>query len=99
MPCTNIPIHCLLCPLSFSGNPQTIWKYNALCHLISEHSSNGIIPGIPGELLVKMFIHKVEEEALRIDQNATERYRKDNQIPDSDGFAMIMLRQIRDNVH
>jgi hypothetical protein len=31
-----------------------------------------------------MFIHKAEEEALGIDQKATERYRKDNQIPDSD---------------
>ena len=51
-----------------------------------------------------MFIHKVEEKALGIDQKATERYRRDNQIPDSDGFAMIMSRdieerQIRDNVH
>ena len=72
MPCTNIPIHCPVCPLSFSGNPQTIWKYNALYHLISEHSSNGIIPEIPGELLVKMFIHKAEEEALGINQKATE---------------------------
>jgi len=95
MPCTNIPIHCPVCPLSFSGNPQTIWKYNALYHLISEHSSNGIIPEIPGELLVKMFIHKAEEEALGIDQKATERYRRDNQIPDSDGFAMIMPRDKR----
>jgi len=38
-----------------------------------------------------MFIHKAEEEALGIDQNATERYRRDDQIPDSDGFAMICL--------
>ena len=95
MPCTNIPIHCPVCPLSFSGNPQTIWKYNALYHLISEHFSNGIIPEIPGELLVKMFIHKAEEDALGIDQNATERYRRDNQIPDSDGFAMIMPKEKR----
>jgi len=95
MPCTNIPIHCPVFPLSFSGNPQTIWKYNALYHLISEHSSNGIIPEIPGELLVKMFIHKEEEEALGIDKKAAERYRRDNKIPDSDGFAMIMLRDKR----
>ena len=51
---------------------------------------NGIIPGIPGELLVKMFIHKAEKEDLGIDKNDTERYRSNNQIPDSDGFAMIM---------
>jgi hypothetical protein len=45
-----------------SGN-----MYNALYHLISKHSSNGIIPEFPGELLVKMFIHKAEEEALGTD--------------------------------
>ena len=54
-----------------------------------------IIPDIPGELLVKKFIYKTEEEALGIDQQATERYRRDNQIPDSDGFAMIMPRDKR----
>src|ERR1700728_3850554 len=59
MPCTNVPIHCPLCLPSFSGNPQTIWKYNAVYHLISEHSNNGVIPEIPGEL---MLIHKTEEE-------------------------------------
>src|ERR1700683_294542 len=89
MPSTNIPIHCPVCPLSFSGNPQTIWKYNALYYLISEHSSNGIIPEIPGELLVKMFIHKAEEEALGIDRKATERYRRDNQFPDTVPFQSI----------
>jgi hypothetical protein len=55
--------------------------------LISEHS-NGIVPEIPGELLVKMFIHKAEEEALGINQNATKRYRSNNQITDSDEFAI-----------
>jgi hypothetical protein len=60
--------------------------------LISEHS-NGIISEIPGEILVNMFIHKAEKEALGIDKNATERYRKNNQIPDSDGFAMNMPRE------
>ena len=39
-----------------------------------------------------MFIHKAEEEGLRIDQNATEKYRRDNRIPDSDGFAIITKR-------
>ena len=60
--------------------------------MISEHS-NGIISEIPGEILVNMFIHKAEKEALGIDKNATERYRKNNQIPDSDGFAMNMPRE------
>ena len=82
-------------PILFTGNPQSIWEYNALYHLISEHSSDGIIPEIPGELLVKMFIHRAEEEVLGIDQNATEMYRRDNQIPDSDAFAMVMPKEKR----
>ena len=53
-----------LYPPSSSGNPQTIWKYDVLYHLISGHSNNGILPENPGELLVKIFIHRTEEEAL-----------------------------------
>ena len=34
-----------------------------------------------------MFIHKPEEVALGIDQDATERHRRDNQILDSDGYV------------
>ena len=40
-------IYCPLCPTSVSGNQQTIWKYNALYHLIAEHSNGGILPEIP----------------------------------------------------
>ena len=66
--------------------------------LVHAMRSNGPLPQ------VKMFIHRAEEEVLGIDQNATEMYRRDNQIPDSDGFAMVMPKensemQIRDNVH
>ncbi len=37
---------------------------NGLYHLITPHSNDGIVPEIPGELLVKIFIHKQEENAL-----------------------------------
>ena len=62
-----------LCPISVSGNPQTIWKYNALYHLITEHSNDGIVPEIPGELLVKILIHKKEEIALGISEDSIEK--------------------------
>lgn len=39
---------------------------------------------------MKVFIHKAEEEALRVDENATERYRRGKQNPDSVVFAMVM---------
>ena len=57
----NVPIHCPLCPPAVSGDALTIWKYNALYHLISEHSSGSTPPLIPGQLLVQMFITKEEE--------------------------------------
>ena len=76
LPCTNVPIHCPLCPTAISGDPQTIWKYNALYHLISEHSTGGP-PLIPGELLVQIFITKEEERALGIQERATINWRKE----------------------
>src|ERR1700689_5308247 len=38
-PCTNVPIHCPS-STSVSKAPQTIWKYNALFHLTSEHATD-----------------------------------------------------------
>ena len=54
-PCTNVPIHCPICPSSISQVPHTIWKYNALFHL-AEHSTGTTPPTITGQLLVDIFI-------------------------------------------
>jgi hypothetical protein len=95
LPCSNVPIQCHLCPPSISGDTQTIWKYNGLYHLVTEHSNNGKPPEIPGELLVKLYIHKQEETALNIQAEDTERYRRENEIPDSDGLAMMMGEHVQ----
>jgi hypothetical protein len=71
-PCTNIPVHCSLCSPAISGNPQTIWKYNSVYHLISEHSNGNIPPAIPGQLLVQIFISKGAEKALGIQERVTD---------------------------
>ena len=63
-----------------------MWKYNALYHLIVEHSHGNTPPLIPGELLVQMFITKKEEMALGIHEEETDSWRRENNIPDSDGF-------------
>jgi hypothetical protein len=84
-PCTDVPIHCPLCPTAVSGDPPTIWKYNALYRLISEHSSGSTPPSIPGQLLVQMFITKEEEKVLGISEHITVDWRRQNNIPDSDG--------------
>jgi hypothetical protein len=58
--CTNVPVHCPLCSTSVSGQPQTIWKYNAMYHLIHEHSIGDISPPISEQLLVQIFIFITE---------------------------------------
>ncbi|KAJ7609680.1 hypothetical protein FB45DRAFT_761958 [Roridomyces roridus] len=89
-PCTNVPIHCALCPTSASGTPRTIWKYNAIYHLISEHGDeNQQIPSIPGQFMVDMFVHRREEAAMGFTAQETAEYRQQNQIPDSDAIDAI----------
>jgi hypothetical protein len=88
VPCTNVPVHCTLCPTSVSRQPQTIWKYNAMYHLTQEHSIGGTSPPIPGQFLIQIFISKEEEKALGIPEQATIGWRKQNNIPDSDGVEM-----------
>jgi hypothetical protein len=74
-----------------SGDPPSIWKlykYNALYHLISEHSSGSTHPSIPGQLLVQIFINKEEERALGIPEHNTIDWRRQNNIPESDGIEL-----------
>ena len=85
-PCTNVPIHCPICPSSISQVPQTFWKYNALFLLASEHSTGTTPPTIPGQLLVDIFVSKEEEQALKIEEEVIDLYRKEYNIPDTDGL-------------
>jgi hypothetical protein len=72
--------------------------YNALYHLISEHSSGSIPPPIPGQLLVQIFINKGEEKALGISEHITVDRRRQNNIPDSDGVELGQTRKRSDTV-
>ena len=67
--------------------PQTIWKYNALFHLASEHSTGTTPPLITGQLLVDIFVSKEEEKVLKIGEEVTDLYRMDHNIPDTDGLS------------
>jgi hypothetical protein len=58
-----------------------------------EHSNDGVVPEIPGELLVKMFIHRQEEKALGIGEDFIHKWRRENNIPDSDGLAAMIEDQ------
>ena len=89
-PCTNIPIHCRLCSTSITGQAKTIWKYNAVFHLISEHAGfSGNIPSIPVGMLLDMFIRKAEEKYLGISDDLTIKAREEHQIPGSDGLLEL----------
>ena len=85
-PCTNVPNHCPICPSSVFQVPQTIWKYNALFHLASEHSTGTTPPTITGQLLVDIFVSKEEEKASKFEEEVTDLYRMHHNIPDTDGL-------------
>ncbi|KAJ7429842.1 hypothetical protein B0H11DRAFT_1944117 [Mycena galericulata] len=80
------------CPNSLiSGEPPTIWKYNAMYHIVAEHSlpNNNTLPPIPAHFMRELFIRKSEEDALGIPQAKTEAHRLRYQIPDSDAIDML----------
>ena len=90
-PCTNVPIHCPICPTSISKASQTIWKYNTLFHLASEHATNsGIPPKIPRQLLANMFITREEEKALKVTEDATDAWRVEHDIPGTDSLLELI---------
>ena len=106
-PCTNIPIHCPLFPPSVSREPQTIWKYNAINHLPVSHSEEDPkqagkykAPVISGDLMMDMFVTRKEEQWMKINQNATITFRREHDIPSSDGLESYIIqdeeRQKRD---
>ncbi|KAJ6554077.1 hypothetical protein B0H10DRAFT_1848441, partial [Mycena sp. CBHHK59/15] len=89
-PCTNVPLHCSLCPKSVTGNQRTFCKYNASYHLASEHSAdNEKLPVIPRKMMVDIFIRKKEEQQLGVAAKVMEDYRRDEGIPDSDAIESI----------
>jgi hypothetical protein len=87
---TNVPIHCPICPTSVSKAPQTIWKYNALLYLISEHSTGFTPPKIPRQLLSHMHITREEEKALGIKEEVTVAWREEHNIPGTESLLEMV---------
>ncbi|KAJ7315740.1 hypothetical protein DFH08DRAFT_820317 [Mycena albidolilacea] len=84
------------CPYHYSGMnykkaiPRTIWKYNAMYHVIAEHlTANNAIPVLPPEFIGAFFVRRSEEEALGIDAAETAQWRRQHQVPDSDAFDQM----------
>ncbi|KZV94450.1 hypothetical protein EXIGLDRAFT_611708, partial [Exidia glandulosa HHB12029] len=96
-PCTNVPIHCALCPVSKSGYSRTIWKYNAAAHLLDEHSDNTYEPEAMARMFIAMHIERDEESRMNIPSSRTTAFRTSGHLPDSDGIAELRLQQVKPN--
>lgn len=84
-PCTNVPIHCSLCAPLPDSTPRTIWKYNALFHLLSEHpGEDGAMRAVPPKFMVDMHVSRAEERAMKVEDEMTEVWRGEYDVPGSD---------------
>ena len=59
--------------------------------LISEHSTGTTPPAITGQPLQDIFISKDKEKAQKIKEKATEDYRKEHNMPDTEGLLEMRL--------
>jgi hypothetical protein len=82
--------------MGISGEPQMIWKYNAIYHLLSEHPFNGIFdpdstvsPKLPRVMAVNMFISQKEESLLKVAGAATLKKQETYQLSGSNNVEEI----------
>ena len=89
-PCTNVPLHCTLCPSSLSRQQTTFWKYNLLHHIKLHHlTDTGKLPPFPTSLRIASRISMKEERRMGIDKGKTEAFRREHDIPASDTLMEI----------
>ncbi|KAH6884031.1 hypothetical protein BKA70DRAFT_1074403, partial [Coprinopsis sp. MPI-PUGE-AT-0042] len=79
-PCTNIPIHCMICPQGLNHQHPTFWKYNLHHHILEFHASEGPdltrrYPSLPPQMVVDIYISREEERLLGIPEEDTKDYR------------------------
>ena len=95
-PCSNVPLHCPLCPLGLRGQPQTFWKYNLVHHLSLNHlTENYELPTLSPELLFTSFVSKKEEHDMGVPNEKTESWRMTNNMPDTDFYTEWEMEQSR----
>ncbi|KAH6894864.1 hypothetical protein BKA70DRAFT_1117512, partial [Coprinopsis sp. MPI-PUGE-AT-0042] len=79
-PCTNIPIHCMICPQGLNHQHPTFWKYNLHHHIPEFHASEGPdlarrYPPLLPQMVVDIYISREEEGLLGIPEEDTKDYR------------------------
>lgn len=89
-PCTNVPMHCPICPLTPSGQPHTVWKYNARFHLLDCHREVMENPPVPNDIwrlfTFESHITREEEQYLGIEVELSRKWRRRTGAPDSDAL-------------
>jgi hypothetical protein len=89
-PCTNVPVHCPMCPFTSLGQQKTFWKYNALWHIASEYAApDNETYMVPPGFYVLTFITTQEETYMDVPQDDTDVYRYMNVLPDIYGIEEI----------
>ena len=87
-PCTNVPLHCPLCPTGVNSQLTTFWKYNLIYHMHMYHvSDQDVLPPFPVELRVTSHIGKSEERLLGVSPEKTRTWRNQYKMPDSDAIT------------
>lgn len=93
-PCTNVPLHCPLCPLGPTGQPSSFWKYSFTQHMVMHHTDENMeSPPIPFDLLKKVHISLAEGMAMGVSSESMIKYRDDYGIPNSDAFEAEPFNQ------
>jgi hypothetical protein len=88
-PCTNVPIHCLLCKQGPTGNHGTVWKYNIIFHLLTEQSEDGeTLPHVPTQLWIDSFIKQIEKDDMGVGATITAHRARYGQL-DSDAVEQM----------
>lgn len=84
--CTNVPIHCPMCPVSKTGAARTIWRYNGVPHARAEHGGDDSTLSANFEFMHATHVSKEEEARALIDEQTTSRYRAEFGLLQSSDF-------------
>jgi hypothetical protein len=96
-PSKNVPIECLLCKAANQKRSCTIWKYNAMNHLLMEHievknNRSSVLP-IPPRMKIAMHISKTEEAKLGVELCRTLEAREKLLLPGSDDIEVAKIEE------
>ncbi len=60
-----------------------------MVHMHMVHGIDGVLPELPPQLMLGMHIRKAEERAMLISEDATSKWREENNAPDSDDLPIL----------